>query len=69
MLQAIITLIQVLQGVSCITRCDRLLLQSASGITNCGSYYKVKRNSVNQNKWRIHNIYILSMGVKNASLV
>ena len=57
--------------MSRITRCDRLLLQSASGITNYGSYYKVKRNTVSQNKWRIHNIYIyiLSMGGKNASLV
>ena len=27
-----------------ITKCDRLLLQSASGITKCDSYYKVRRN-------------------------
>ena len=28
-----------------ITKCDKLLLQSASGITKCGSYYKVTRNN------------------------
>ena len=27
-----------------ITKCDRLLLQSASGITKCDSDYKVRRN-------------------------
>ena len=27
-----------------ITKCDRLLLQSASGITKCDGYYKVRRN-------------------------
>ena len=27
-----------------ITKCDRLLLQSASDITKCDSYYKVRRN-------------------------
>ena len=27
-----------------ITNCDRSLLQSASGITKCDSYYKVRRN-------------------------
>ena len=29
-----------------ITNYYRLLLQSASGITNCDSYYKVRRNNV-----------------------
>ena len=33
----------LLQSVSVITKCDRLL-QSASGITKCDSYYKVRRN-------------------------
>ena len=28
-----------------ITKCDRLLLQSASVVTNCDSYYKVRRNN------------------------
>ena len=28
-----------------ITKCDKLLLQSASGITKCDSYYKVRRNT------------------------
>ena len=28
-----------------ITKCDRSLLQSASGIKKCDSYYKVRRNS------------------------
>ena len=27
-----------------ITKCDRSLLQSVSGITKCDSYYKVTRN-------------------------
>ena len=27
-----------------ITKCNRLLLQSASGIKKCDSYYKVRRN-------------------------
>ena len=27
-----------------ITKCDRLLLQSASSITKCNIYYKVRRN-------------------------
>ena len=31
---------------SFITKCDRLLLQSASGIINCNSYYKVRRDSI-----------------------
>ena len=30
--------------MSGITKCDRLLLQSASGITKCDSYYKVQHN-------------------------
>ena len=34
------------QQSSFITKCDRLLLQSASIITKCGSYYKVRRNSI-----------------------
>ena len=29
-----------------IKKCDRLLLQSASGITKCDSYYRVRRNNV-----------------------
>ena len=36
---------QVLQSTLGITRCDRLLLQSASVITKCDSYYKVRRNA------------------------
>ena len=28
-----------------ITKCDRMLLQSASGITKCDSYHKVRRNT------------------------
>ena len=28
-----------------ITKCERSLLQSASGIKKCDSYYKVRRNS------------------------
>ena len=35
----------LLQSASGITKCDRLLLQSASGITKCDSYYKVRRNT------------------------
>ena len=31
---------QVLQSV----KCDRLLLQTTSGVTKCDSYHKVKRN-------------------------
>ena len=34
----------LLQSASGITKCDRLLLQSASGITKCDRYYKVRRN-------------------------
>ena len=30
-----------------ITKCDRLLLQSASGVTKCDSCYKVRRNTTN----------------------
>ena len=37
----------LLQSASGITKCDRLLLQSVSGITKCDSYYKVRRNSLN----------------------
>ena len=36
---------QVLQSVSGNTKCDRLLLQSASGITMFDIYYKVRRNT------------------------
>ena len=39
----------LLQSASGITMCVRLLLQSASGITKCDSYYKVKSNSVHRN--------------------
>ena len=35
----------LLQSASGITKSDRLLLQSASGITNCDSCYKVRRNT------------------------
>ena len=38
--------LQVLQNTSGITKCDRLLLQIASGITKSDSYYKVRRNNV-----------------------
>ena len=31
--------------LSVITKCDRGLLQSASGITKCDSYYKVRRST------------------------
>ena len=34
----------LLQSASGIKKCDRLLLQSASGFTKCNSYYKVRRN-------------------------
>ena len=34
----------LLQSASGITKCDRLLLQNASGITKCDSYHKVRRN-------------------------
>ena len=37
---------QVLQSASSITKYDKLLLQSTSGITKCGSYYKVRRNTI-----------------------
>ena len=40
----------LLQSVSGIVKCDRLYLQSASGIIRCVSYYKVRRNIVAQNK-------------------
>ena len=33
----------LLQSAPCITKCDKLLSQSASGITKCDSYYKVRR--------------------------
>ena len=36
----------LLQSASGIIKCERLLLQSASGITKCDSYYKVRRNSL-----------------------
>ena len=35
----------LLQRASGITKCDRLLLQIASGITERDSYYKVRRNT------------------------
>ena len=35
----------LLQSASGITKCNRLLLQSASGITKCDSYYKVRRKT------------------------
>ena len=35
----------LLQSASGITKCNRLLLQSASGNTKCDSYYKVRRNT------------------------
>ena len=39
-----------------ITKCDRLLLQSASGITKCDSYYKVRHNTGTNILiyWRLH---------------
>ena len=36
-----------------ITKCDRSLLQSASGITKCNSYYKVRRNKVRKIKPKV----------------
>ena len=42
----------LLQGASGIARHDRLLIQSPAGITKSGSYYKVRRN-----KWS--NIIIM----------
>ena len=37
----------LLQNASGIAKCDRLLLKSASGITKCDRvYYKVRRNTV-----------------------
>ena len=36
----------LLQSASGIKNCDRLLLQSESGTTKCDSYYKVRRNTV-----------------------
>ena len=35
---------RLLESASGITKSDRLLLQNASGITKCDSYYKVRRN-------------------------
>ena len=35
----------LLQSASGITKYDRLLLQSTSGITKCDGYYKVRRNT------------------------
>ena len=37
---------QVLGSVSCITKCERLLLQSTPGLTKCDSYYKVRHNRI-----------------------
>ena len=34
-----------MRQINFITECDRLLLQSTSGITKCDSYYKVRRNN------------------------
>ena len=42
-LKTVIT--KLLKSASGITKCDRLLLQSASDISTCNSYYKVRRNS------------------------
>ena len=42
----------LLQSASGITKCERLLLQSASGNTKCDSYYKVRsNNSPLDQKW------------------
>ena len=35
-----------------ITKCDRSLLQSTSGITKCDTYYKVRRNNGNNTEKR-----------------
>ena len=35
---------QVLRNESCITKYDSMLLQRASGITKCDSYYKMRLN-------------------------
>ena len=37
---------QALKSVSSIAKCDRLLLQSVSGITKSGSYCKVTHNKI-----------------------
>ena len=40
----------LLQSASGITKYERLLLQSASGITKCDSYYNVRRNNLSKTK-------------------
>ena len=50
---------QVLQSVPDITKCDRVLLQSASGITKCDSYYKVRHNRCHYNWNRIFSSVLL----------
>ena len=45
----------LLQSASGITKCDRLLLQSAPGITKCdGLYYKVRQVSQSNTGMIIH---------------
>ena len=43
----------LLQCVLGIINRDRLLLQSASGITKCSSYYNVRRKSLSQTQPRL----------------
>ena len=40
-----------------IAKCDRLLLQSASGITKCDSYYNVRRNTTPS--WKIIPLHLI----------
>ena len=48
----------LLLSASSIKKCDRLLLQSASGITKCGSYYKVRRNTLDSRIFKQETTFI-----------
>ena len=56
---------ELLQSVSGITKCNRLLLQNASGLTKCDSYYKVRRNISSH----LRNLKIINQCVNICELV
>ena len=47
----------LLQSASGITKCGRLLLQSVPGITKCDSYYNVRRNTTPS--WKIIPLHLI----------
>ena len=58
----------LLQSATGITKCDRLFLPSASAIAKCDSYYKVRRNNLQSHYLSLHKTYLTLPGIKQESV-